>query len=40
MIHILIYLNLLLHTVLQLSLLPLISYLDVNKPSNIGEHII
>jgi len=39
MIYILIYLNLLLDTVLQFSLFPLISYLDVNKHSNIVEHI-
>jgi len=36
---VLIYLNLLLDTVLQFSLPPLISYLDVNKHSNIVEHI-
>jgi len=40
MIYILVYLNLLLDTVLFFSLLPLISYLDVNKHSNIVEHII
>jgi len=39
MIYIFIYLNLLLDTVLYSSLLPLISYLDVNKHSNIVEHI-
>ena len=39
MICMLIYLNLLLDTVLQFSLLPLITYLDVNKHSNIVEHI-
>jgi len=39
MIYILIYLNLLLDTILQLSLFPLISYLDVNKHSNVVEHI-
>jgi len=39
MICILTYLNLLLDTVLQFSLLPLITYLDVNKHSNIVEHI-
>ena len=39
MIYILIYLNLLLDTVLQFSLLPLISYLDVNKHGNTVEHI-
>jgi len=39
MIYILIYLNLLLDTVLLFSLLPLISYLDANKHSNIVEHI-
>jgi len=40
MIYILVYLNLLLHTVLEFSLLPLMSYLDVNIHSNIGEHMI
>jgi len=39
MIYILIYLNLLLDTVLYFSLLPLKSYLDVNKHRNIVEHI-
>jgi len=40
MIFILICLNLFLDTVLQFSLLPLISYLVVNKHSNIVEYII
>jgi len=40
MIYVLIYLNLLLDTVLQFSLLPLISYLDVYKHSHIVELII
>ena len=35
-----IYLNLLLHMVVYFSLLPLISHLDVNKLSNIIEHIL
>jgi len=39
MIYILIYLNVLLDTVLQFSLLPLISYLDANKHSIIVERI-
>jgi len=33
------YLNLLLDTVLQFNLVPLISYLDINKHSDIVEHI-
>jgi len=39
MIYILIYLNLLLDAVLWFILFPLLSYLDVNKHSNIAEHI-
>jgi len=39
MIYILIYLNLLLDTVLQFSLFPLISYLDANKNSNIVDQL-
>jgi len=39
MICILIYLELLLDTVLQFSLFPLISYLEVNKHNKITEHI-
>jgi len=38
-IYILIYLDLLLYTVLQFNLFPLISYLDANKHSSIVEHI-
>jgi len=39
MIDILIYLNLLVDTVLRFSLLPFISYLDVNKHSDKVEHL-
>jgi len=39
MIYILIYLNVFLDTELQFSILPLISYLDVNTNSNIVENI-
>jgi len=39
MIYILIHLNLLLDMLLQFSLLPVMSYLDTNKHSNIVEKI-